>query len=891
MPDESARNRGRRALQGSDSIAPTGGWLGGPPVGALHVRRPRLLQRLEAAEERPLILVSAPAGYGKTSLVADWVSAHGTGKLTAWVTFEEHDQGFWHGFVSCLQSMGVQTSADTFSHTGSGVERRVLTSLASLVAGHGPRVRVVIDGYDVVSEAVGRDLDFLLRHSGHRLQLVLLTRSDPLMPLYRHRLDDTIVELRMRDLAFTDDEAAQLFTTAGVELEESSLTALNQRTEGWPVGLRFASALLQERVDTDAAVAEVVGDTGNIAEYLVAEVLDVQHPEIRQLLLRTSIPDMVRPGLEVALGGASAAHTLSRLTRENAFVDQVPGHPGCYRYHPFFRDLLRATLSYEDPQELDRLHRVAAAWFADRGEMGESVRQLAAIDAWDEAAGRVVADQGVGDLLLHGPSGAVRTRLVDMPSATGGPAAALVRAALSLTQGDTGRTARDLARARQAIGTAVPATEAEVVLSVLDALRARNDDDPGTAARLAEQAATTLASTNGVRTHPDPSLVGLIGASRGIAAIRLGDLSVAESHFGAVAAAATPADSMLAAEADGFLALLACFRGRLSHAAAAAIRARAAAARIGLPAEECPAAASLALAWVAVEHCDLPAAVGHATLAGKEQFLGGDPVSRTVLTLVRSRIEAARGHLPRALSIVQSAIAEAPTAAWSTDVLHLEAARVALAGGKPGPVAEHLTHVTERDQPAAVLLEVQLAIARGDALDLDGPLATLQGSPALHVQVGGLLALASAHLRRGSTGRARVAVDRALRLAAGENLRRSFHEAGPEVRQLLLDDAGLLARHPWLGPGERGPAAGRSRGRPLKPVLEDEAPVLEELTPRELEVLGHLAELLSTEEIAEAMFVSVNTVRTHVRSILRKLGVPRRNAAVRRARELDLIAS
>jgi LuxR family transcriptional regulator, maltose regulon positive regulatory protein len=836
--------------------------------------------------------VSAPAGYGKTSLVADWVSAPGAGERTAWVTFEEHDQGFWHGFVSCLESTGVETSADAFSHTGSGLERRVLTSLASLVAGHGSRVRVVIDGYDVVSAAVGRDLDFLLRHSGHRLQLVLLTRSDPLMPLYRHRLDDTIVELRMRDLAFTDDEAAQLFASAGVELAKSSITALNQRTEGWPVGLRFASAMLQERVDTDAAVAEVVGDTGNIAEYLVAEVLDVQRPEVRQLLLRTSIPDMVRPGLDVALGGASAAHTLSLLTRENAFVGQVPGHPGCYRFHPFFRDLLRATLSYEDPQELDRLHRVAAAWFADRGEMGESVRQLAAIEAWDEAAAQVVADQGVGDLLVHGPSGAVRSRLVDMPSATAGPAAALVRAALSLTQGDTQRTVGDLARAQRAIGPARTATEADTeALSVLDALRARNDDNARAAALLAERAATTLASSSGVRMPPDPSLVGLIGTSRGIAAIRLGDLPVAESHFEAVAAAATPADSMLAAEADGFLALLACFRGRLSHAAAAANRALAATERIGLPVEECPAAASLALAWIAVEHCDLPAAIGHATLASKEHFLGGDPVSRTVLTLVRSRIETARGHLPRALSIVQSALDEAKDDGWSTDVLHLEAALVALAGGKARPAEEHLKHVTGRDEPAAVLVAVQLAIARGDDLDLDGPLTKVQSSPALHVQVGGLLATASIHLRSGSAGRARVAVDRALRLAAGESLRRSFHEADPEVRQLLLDDAGLLARHPWLGPGERAPAAGRSRRRPRKPVLEDGAPVLEELTPRELEVLGHLAELLSTEEIADAMFVSVNTVRTHVRSILRKLGVPRRNAAVRRARELDLIAS
>jgi LuxR family transcriptional regulator, maltose regulon positive regulatory protein len=619
----------------------------------------------------------------------------------------------------------------------------------------------------------------------------------------------------------------------------------------------------------------------------------VQRPEVRRLLLRTSIPDMVRPGLDVALGGTSAAHTLSLLTRENAFVDHVPGHPGCFRYHPLFRDLLRATLTYEDPQELDRLHRVAAAWFADRGELGESVRQLAAIGAWDEAAGQVVTGHGLGGMVMHGPSGAVRTRMADMPSPTAGPAAALVRAALSLTQRDTDRTARDLARARQELGPprAAPEAYAEVALSVLDALLARNDDDPAAADQSAERAATMLASPNGGRTEPDPSLVGLVGTSRGIAAIRRCDLAVAQSHFQEVVAAAAPAESMLAAEADGFLALLACFRGRLSHAAGTASRARAVAERKGLPDEECPAAASLALAWVAVERCDLPAAVGHAAHAANAQFLGGDPVSRTVLTLIRSRIEAARGDLPRALSIVQSAIAEAATDGWSTDILHLEAARAALAAGRPGPGAEHLAHVTGRDDPAVVLLEAQLALARGDDLDLDGPLSALRASPALQVQVGGLLTLASGHLRRAAPGRARVAVDRALRLAAGERLRRPFHEADPEVRQLLLDDAGLRARHPWLGPGERAPAAGRSRSRPLKPVAEAEAPVLEELTPRELEVLGHLAQLLSTEEIAEALFVSVNTVRTHVRSILRKLGVPRRNAAVRRARELDLIAS
>jgi LuxR family transcriptional regulator, maltose regulon positive regulatory protein len=892
MPDASARSRGRAARQGSPPMAPTAGWPGTPAVGPFQVRRPRLLQRLEDAGERQLILVSAPAGYGKTSLVADWISSCSDDAKTAWVTFEAHDEGFWQGLGGCLESLGVETSADTFRHTGPSVDRRVLTALASRVAGQGSRLRVVIDGYDLVSDAVGRDLDFLLRHCGHRLQVVLLARSDPLLPLYRYRLDATIAELRMRDLAFTDDEASQLFASAGVELQASSIEALNARAEGWAVGLRFASSMLRERADTDAAVAEVVGDTGNIAEYLVAEVLDVQTPEIRRLLLNTSITDMMRPGLDAALAGGSAARNLSLLTRENAFIEPVPGHSGCYRYHPFFRELLRATLSYEAPQELERLHRVAAQWFADQGEVEQSVDQLAAIHAWNEAAGRVVVDHGLGELLLHGPAGALRARLRDLPSAAGEPMVPLVRAALSLAQGERARSGRDLARARQAIDSAQGEPDdddAAVALAVLEALRARSDD-PQVAGELADRAAAALSSTVGARSDPDPLLIGLVRASKGIAALRAGDLAVAEKAFTEVTSATGAPESLRGTESEGFLALLACFEGRLAHAAELASQAVAAADRIGLPAEERPCAAPLALAWVAVERCDLPAAMGHVAQAERSHFLGGDPVTRTVLALLQSRIEGARGHLSRALQIVEAALAEASSDTWSTDVLHLEGARVALAQGKLELVEEQLARLSDHGQAEAVMLEAQLALGRGDDPEVEEGQGVLQSSSALHVQVSGLLTLASARLRGGSPGRARVAVDRALRLAAGEHLRRPFHEAAPDVRQLLLNDAGLLARHQWLGPDERSPVVNRTKAA-LSPAGVEAAPVLEKLTPRELEVLGHLAELLSTEEIAGAMFVSVNTVRTHVRSILRKLGVPRRNAAVRRARELELIAS
>jgi LuxR family maltose regulon positive regulatory protein len=278
----------------------------------------------------------------------------------------------------------------------------------------------------------------------------------------------------------------------------------------------------------------------------------------------------------------------------------------------------------------------------------------------------------------------------------------------------------------------------------------------------------------------------------------------------------------------------------------------------------------------------------HAAQAGRSHFLGGDPVTRVVLAVVRSRIEIARGNVPRGLPMVREAIDEAPADSWAADLLHLEVARDALAQGQLELVEEQLAR--SPGQAQAVLLEVQLALDRGDDPDVDQVQAVIHASPLLHVQVSGLLALASARLRGGSPDRARVAVDRALRLAAGETLRRPFHQAAPAVREMLRNDPGLLAGHQWLGTADRPPGSGtRAKGQRSAP--SHTTPVVEELTPKELEVLGHLAELLSTEEIADAMFVSVNTVRTHVRSILRKLGVPRRNAAVRRARELELIAS
>ena len=382
-------------------------WFGIPSLPAGFVRRQRLLEHLETGRRRRLVLVSAPAGCGKTAAVADWVRSCGHGPSTAWVTLESRDDGVWRGLIGCLSRLGVSTEGMSPPEQGASLDRTTLADLASRVAAGDQRLTVVVDGAEVTASRVGDDLDFLLRHSEGRLQLVLITRSDPVMPLYRYRLEERMVELRMADLACDDGEAAELLAGSGVRLPAQALHALNTRAQGWVVGLRFAARHLAEVVDPAAAVAEVVGDRGDIAEYLLGEVLDAHTPEVRRLLLATSVADVLRPGLTEALGGRSVDRTLALLTKENAFVEPVPEHPGFYRYHPFFRDLLRAELAHESPELLERLQHVAAAWFASRDMPTQSVGHLVAVNDWSAAADEVVDQMLVGELVRSGATGDV----------------------------------------------------------------------------------------------------------------------------------------------------------------------------------------------------------------------------------------------------------------------------------------------------------------------------------------------------------------------------------------------------------------------------------------------------------------------------------------------------
>jgi LuxR family maltose regulon positive regulatory protein len=391
-----------------------------------------------------------------------------------------------------------------------------------------------------------------------------------------------------------------------------------------------------------------------------------------------------------------------------------------------------------------------------------------------------------------------------------------------------------------------------------------------------------------------PELAVLIHARRGDIWLASGRLADAAEAFSAGARAGDrPGCEHLLINCLGQLALVAAIGGRLRKAGDLAARALTVQQECGIAAAGCPRAAEVAWAWVNTELYDLSAARRHAQRAAQSQAVGNDMTPRVMLALVDARVRRARGDLEGALACIVAARSEGPVPpAWLQDMLGIEEAELHIAGGRADLAARIVEGLSEPGSPEGALVLARARMATGARFE--SPATTLRSAAApLPTRVGGWLLEATRQLEGGQQLRAGQALARSLRLAAPERLRRPFREASPQVRRLLRGDHHLATQHAWLGAATLDDALPvlqlRRRDEPDERHQPVPSPILEPLTGREREVLGHLAALLTTNEIAGAMFLSVNTVRTHVRNILRKLAASRRNEAVRRARELGII--
>ncbi|MFF3893688.1 LuxR C-terminal-related transcriptional regulator [Streptomyces sp. NPDC001812] len=859
-----------------------------PPRPVTFLRRERLIRHLDGALATPLTIVNGAAGAGKTLLVADW--AAGLGRPVAWLTTDAphlRPGVFWAYVLRALHTAGVPVPAAVGcpadpSRVDEGLLNRLAAELSGPAAARRPAV-LVLDEFDrVAAPETAAQLDFVLRHAGGGLRLVVVSRTEPLLPLHRYRAAGELTEIRDAELAFTAREAGELLDRHGLSLPASVAHALVDRTGGWAAGLRLCALAARESPDPETYLKEFEAGQSTVADFLLAEVLNIQPPDTQDLLLRVSVLERFCPDLANALTGRSdAGPVLHSLHQRNAFVQHL-GH--CwYGLHPLFAEILRAHLAMRHPGLAPELHRRAARWLKGAGFLPETLVHGAAAGDWDFAAGTLVSDLAIGQLFTGLRSAGLDDLFSRMAPDATGPAPELVRAARDLAHGDLDRGPARLERAGRQVaeGAAPDPVAARLCWALLEVLAARLTGSPARAERAARLAGELRGAVPADLLDRHPELTALLLTHLGSARLWAGRFEDARTAL--TAAATGPEGASTALPRQDALAQLALidqlngWPGRAEHKASQAL---AETARYSLPGPPGTGMERLVLAAVAVDRDELDRAqeLLDEAVTPTEGDASHDPVALAGRAVATVRLLLARGDARAAVRAARPDVTAEVPSPWVRGHAALAEAAAHLAEGRPQTAAEALREVP-LDQPACVVEAARLQLAAGRPGEAAALLDALQGAartgPGVSVRAA-LVRAWNGHLT-GDPATARRWLTTALRGARHGHLRRPFVDAGPWIAPLLDTDPlrGLAAG--WLVTG--------SADVPPPPV----PPVVEELSGRERDVLRRLARMMTTEEIAADLYVSVNTVKTHLKSVYRKLDVNRRADAVRRARDLRLL--
>jgi LuxR family maltose regulon positive regulatory protein len=763
-----------------------------------------------------------------------------------------------------------------------------------------PVVLIVDDLHELRSAEALAQLERLLAVLPSAARVVLSSRRDPPIRLHQLRLADEVAEIRASDLRFTEREARELLAGSRISLSEGGVAALYERTEGWAAGLRLAVISLIGHADPEHFVAEFSGTNRAIGEYLMAEMLERQPSEVQNMLLRTSIVDRLTGELADLLAGrAGSERTLLELEDANAFVVSLDAQRTWFRYHHLLVDFLRLELrrSFIQADEVPDLHRRAARWFADHGEAVEAVRHMLAAGDWPDAA-RLLADH-LFSLTVDGQEGTIAALLRSFPAGVSvdDPELALAHAAVELAQGQLEEAAAQLALAESHVQSAPPARRRRLAVAIAS-LRLALARRSGQFTEVMEQVRLLDASTadeSSDRIAVGSELRAVTLMNLGIVETWSGRFDDAERHLSEGAALAQaigrPYLEVACRAHQGFASKkvsLATARERGREAVALAER-------YGLG--DRPVLAP-ALGWVgcfAVWMGEFDEAERWLRRAWDVAEPHIDPAAAVLLHASTGMLHAAREQHQSALQDFAAAVRAQslltgvhvfgpPIAGWlaatQARLGMLDEARATLTGFSE---EDELVHGIRTARAAVCIAEGDSSTALDllqDVLDAPPP----AGLPAFGI-VEAYLLTGIAHLRLGDRNAAVVAAEAAL--AAAEPDRLIFPFAMIGARELL--DA--LPRHQTAHGALLADIADVLRGAQAPSAERELLSLPEELSRSELRVLRLLPTNLTRPEIARELYVSINTVNTHLRNIYSKLGASDRSSAVSRARELRLLST
>jgi LuxR family transcriptional regulator, maltose regulon positive regulatory protein len=849
--------------------------------------RERLVTSLDDAVARRVTVISATAGSGKTSLLRAWAERSSGARRVAFVSVERDEQDaerFWSRVLAATRAPATSDPREAAPAVLGGDPVEVVVS--ELAEQDGQIVLIIDDLHELKSTDALAQLERLLELLPSSTRVILSSRRDPPLRLHRLRLADELAEMRAGDLRFSEDETRELLVLSGVSLSEDGVAALHERTEGWAAGLRLATISLGHHADPERFVAEFSGTDRAIGEYLMAEMLEGQPTEVQRMMLRTSLVDRMNGELADLMADRSGSEqVLLELEDANAFVVSLDPGRTWFRYHHLLADFLRLELRRTSAREVPDLHRRAASWFAEQGDVVEAVRHTQAAGDWPDAA-RLLADH-LFSLTLDGNEAAIAGLLRSFPE---GLSADLPELALAHAAGR-------LAVAESHVEGAPPDRRPRLTVAIAS-LRLALARRSGRFTEVIEQV-NLLEDTIGDESGSSAMSSELRGAALmnlGIVEMWSGRLMDADRHLAEGAELARIIDRPYLE-----VACLAhrCFASKLVPVGTARERGEAAvvlAERNGYDERPIVAPALAAIGGISVWRGEFDEADRWLRRAWDVAEPAADPAAAVFMYVTTGMLHAARRrHHPaleqfaaaaRTQALLTGVHALAPRivgwlASTQARLGMLVEARATIEDYVADPGRMGAIHAIDNARAVILLTEGEPAGALEALREVgDGT----QGVHAFTLVETHLLA-GIAHLDLGDRDAAAAAAEAALTAAEPDRVLFPFAMVGS--RELLE----ALPRHETAHGSLLADVVNLLEGESARGVDRELLAESEELSPSELRVLRYLPTNLTRPEIADELYVSVNTVNTHIRNIYSKLGVRDRSSAVRHARELRLLST